>query len=288
MIPARAYPRLRGSLLSREPAAFHSKWRIGGLLERFYRPADLEDLCNLLAALAGKEAIAWLGSGRNLLVRDSGFKGSLVDLGFLTRLSQSQLGIVRAEAAVSLPKLLRFCAQQGYTETAVMLGSNHSLGGALTAALRIQDYSLWAHVTAVEVVTTHGDALRLPAKDFLTDGIKSEAAILAAEFRFPQIDPATTQRELADNLGMLFKKPAGHGPVFAPVAGVELNTVFRDCGIKEIHHDRAVFANNFIKLDGPALVSSVEWLLDAVARKVAANMNLKLSAEINFIGGATA
>ena len=44
MMPAKSHTNLRGQLLVNEPMARHTSWRVGGPADRFYIPADLDDL----------------------------------------------------------------------------------------------------------------------------------------------------------------------------------------------------------------------------------------------------
>ncbi len=59
---------LRGELRYDEPLARYTSWRVGGPADRFYRPADLEDLRVFLGQLAAAEPLFWLGLGSNILV----------------------------------------------------------------------------------------------------------------------------------------------------------------------------------------------------------------------------
>ena len=69
---------MRGRLLLNEPMAKHTSWRLGGPADRYYVPADLEDLQNFLAALDDDVDLLWVGLGSNLLVRDGGFRGQVI------------------------------------------------------------------------------------------------------------------------------------------------------------------------------------------------------------------
>ena len=61
---------LQGELRHNEPMARHSAWRVGGVADRFYVPATLDDLTVFLSKLPDGELLIWVGSGTNLLVRD--------------------------------------------------------------------------------------------------------------------------------------------------------------------------------------------------------------------------
>ena len=68
----------RGELRRNEPMARHTSWRVGGPVDTWYRPADLEDLAGFLAALPPEVPVLWVGLGSNLLVRDGGLRGAVI------------------------------------------------------------------------------------------------------------------------------------------------------------------------------------------------------------------
>ena len=78
MLAAQHTPRWRGELRYDEPLARQTSWRAGGPARRFYKPADLADLCAFLQDLDPDEPLLWVGLGSNLLVRDGGFHGTVI------------------------------------------------------------------------------------------------------------------------------------------------------------------------------------------------------------------
>jgi len=78
MNAAMEYQGLRGQLKLHEPMSKHTSWRVGGVADRFYQPADLEDLVHFLKQLPPQEPCYWVGLGSNLLVRDGGLRGTVI------------------------------------------------------------------------------------------------------------------------------------------------------------------------------------------------------------------
>ncbi|MCI0749942.1 MAG: UDP-N-acetylenolpyruvoylglucosamine reductase, partial [Nevskiales bacterium] len=66
--------KIRGLLRHDEPLASHTSWRVGGPADRYFEPADRDDLTAFIKSLSPDEPILWLGLGSNLLVRDGGFR----------------------------------------------------------------------------------------------------------------------------------------------------------------------------------------------------------------------
>ncbi len=69
---------LRGQLRRDEAMARHVSWRAGGPADRFYIPADLDDLSAFLGQLPEGEPLLFVGLGSNLLVRDKGWRGTVI------------------------------------------------------------------------------------------------------------------------------------------------------------------------------------------------------------------
>ena len=100
---------LRGKLCLQADMSKHTSWRAGGKAERMYQPADLEDLMAYLRSLPVDEPLYAVGLGSNLLVRDGGFRGTVLLLhGALSVLHLEMDGSVYAEAGVPGAKLARF------------------------------------------------------------------------------------------------------------------------------------------------------------------------------------
>ena len=106
-----------------EPMAKHTSWRVGGPADNFYIPADLDDLQAFLKSIPGDESCLWLGLGSNLLIRDGGYRGTVISVtGVLADLSVVSSGVVRAGAGVTCARLARFAADEGYSGVEFLAG----------------------------------------------------------------------------------------------------------------------------------------------------------------------
>jgi UDP-N-acetylmuramate dehydrogenase len=73
-------PKVRGRLSADAPLAAVTWFRVGGMAEVLFRPADVEDLSAFLAALPRDVPVTVLGVASNLLVRDGGVRGVVIRL----------------------------------------------------------------------------------------------------------------------------------------------------------------------------------------------------------------
>ena len=69
-------------VLTNEPLAKYTTWRVGGPADWFIYPKSRQELQKTMQILY-RERIAWyvIGRGSNLLVRDGGFRGAIIKLG---------------------------------------------------------------------------------------------------------------------------------------------------------------------------------------------------------------
>ncbi len=102
---------LTGQLLTNEPLARYTSWRVGGNASQLYIPANLDDLRAFLSGLPADEPIYFLGLGSNLLVRDGGVHGTVILMHNVLTDMQMQDGLVYVEAGVTCAKLAKFCAK---------------------------------------------------------------------------------------------------------------------------------------------------------------------------------
>ena len=162
---------LRGSFVRNESMAKHVSWRAGGMAERIYIPADLEDLRLLLQSMPEHEAIHLLGLGSNVLVRDGGVRGVVVMLhGVLKNLrmesrthgippapeSMGETALIYAEAGVASPKLARFAANHNLVGGEFLAGIPGTVGGALLMNAGCYGSETWNHVAQVLTLDRQG------------------------------------------------------------------------------------------------------------------------------------
>ena len=73
-------PRVNGKLTPSVPLAKHCWFGVGGLAEVMFTPADKHDLIGFVRALPQDIPLVALGAGSNVLIRDGGIAGVVVDM----------------------------------------------------------------------------------------------------------------------------------------------------------------------------------------------------------------
>lgn len=170
---------LRGRFLHNEPMKKHVSWRAGGIAQRVYIPADLEDLCWLVRSLPAEEPIHIFGLGSNLLVRDGGLPGvSILLHGVLKKIAlesrmlglpkgDDDTGLVYAEAGVASPKLARFCANHHLTGGEFWAGIPGTVGGALAMNAGCYGHETWEKVIQVVTLNRQGQLRERRPEDYV-------------------------------------------------------------------------------------------------------------------------
>ena len=147
---------LRGRLLLDEPMSRHVSWRAGGIARRAYKPADSDDLAVFLRQLPAREPVCFVGLGSNLLVRDGGFRGTVI----LMHDSHASLRLdgacVLAGAGVASPKVARFAATHDFEGAEFLAGVPGTVGGALAMNAGCYGSETWDFVERVRTIDRHG------------------------------------------------------------------------------------------------------------------------------------
>ena len=295
--PAMNMEHHRGELRIDEPLSRHTVWGIGGPAKRFYLPADLDDLCIFMAGLPAGEPIFWLGLGSNVLVRDEGIEGTVIATDTLDSIALAGDDRVRVEAGVPCPKVAKFCASRQLSGSEFFAGIPGSVGGALAMNAGAFGGETWELVTTVQTIARDGRLRDRPA-DAYTVGYRSvegpgEEWFTAAELRLSRDEDGGAAARIRELLRRRAEsQPMGTrncGSVFRNPTGDYAARLIEACGLKGERVGNAVVSEkhaNFIINTGGATAADVEFLIERVASRVAADTGVELIREVRIVGGA--
>ncbi len=292
---------LRGALRRDEPMARHTSWRAGGSAARYYRPADLEDLALFLSRLDPQEPVYWIGLGSNLLVRDGGWRGTVIATHrALGRIQNLGSGRVHAGAGLACAKLARHCARWGLGGAEFFAGIPGTVGGALAMNAGAFGGETWEWVEAVEVIDRRGVRRRREAGAYRIgyrsvtgprpDSLEREWFVSAwLHFREHADDDAgarirelLTRRNASQPVGV-----ASCGSVFRNPPGDHAARLIEACGLKGWQIGAARVSDkhaNFIVNLGGARAADIEALIRHVQREVARRFGIRLEPEVRIVG----
>ena len=151
---------LRGELEYDVPMSKRTTIKVGGPADCIFSPADAED-ASTFVQLARELSLAYdiLGGGTNLLVKDGGFRGVLIDLskhfGYLEREGDLR---VKVGSGAALPTLVARCREWGLKGCEGLAGIPGTAERSVIQTLTISDHKVSQHLSDGDRLrTTHMD-----------------------------------------------------------------------------------------------------------------------------------
>jgi UDP-N-acetylmuramate dehydrogenase len=294
---------LRGVLRMNEPMARHVSWRTGGPATRAYKPADTADLAAFVGSLPAGEPVCFVGLGSNLLVRDGGFRGTVVLMHDPGGAMRAEGGLIYADAGTASPKVARFAATQGLEGSEFLAGIPGTVGGALAMNAGCYGSETWDVVEKVRTISRSGRITERDVGEFETGyrhvelgaaKLGEDEWFVAAWFRFRPGDDKAARKRIKDllarrlatqplelpNAGSVFRNPPGdHAARLIEAAGLKGREI-GGARISEKH------ANFIVNPKGRARASDIEALIALARGTVAKRFAVDLVPEVRIIGEA--
>jgi len=315
---------LRGELRLNAPMSRYTSWRAGGVAERLYQPADLEDMCDFLRGLPSGDALVAVGLGSNLLVRDGGLRGTVLLMhGALRSLSVEPDGSIYAGAGIPGAKLARFAAMHCYRGAEFFAGIPGTMGGMLAMNAGCYGGETWQNVVKVQVVTRSGELIERSPEEYrigyrsvnriedqglriernlrtfnaphslILNPQSSQEFFAGAWLRFEAGDGDIARQEIKSLLAKrISSQPLNlpnAGSVFRNPPGDHAARLIEGCGLKGRQVGGAQVSEkhaNFIVNVGGATASDIENLIEVVRDTVLQQTGIDLHPEVRIIGEA--
>ena len=289
---------LHFSATREEPMAKHVSWRAGGKADRFFAPRNLEQLSSFLRTLPAQEPILFVGLGSNLLVRDGGFRGTVVLMHSAELRPEMRGDHIYAEAGVAAPKVARFAALHGFAGAEFLAGIPGTVGGALAMNAGCYGGETWQIVEQVSTIDRHGSISLRKRSEF---GIgyrhvhaEREEWFVAAFFRLEKGDGDASRARIKELLARrIATQPLSlpnAGSVFRNPEGDHAARLIEACGLKGLARGGASVsekhANFIVNPKGAAKAADIEWLILEVQRRVLEQKGVRLIPEVRIVGEA--
>jgi UDP-N-acetylmuramate dehydrogenase len=287
---------LKGRLLLNEPLIKYTSWRVGGAADRLYLPLDKQDLCEFIKTLPVNEPIFWMGLGSNLLVRDGGIRGTVINTkGRLKEMRLDEDGSVYVEAGVPCAHVARFCADKGLADAEFLAGIPGTMGGALRMNAGAFGGETWRIVKSVEMLSAKGDVIQRDPKHFEINyrSVKNtenewflsanlslapgDSAISIQKIKNLLDTRAKTQPTNQPSCGSVFKNPEGDFAARLIEATKLKGYSIGGASVSEKHA-------NFIVNTGTATATDIENLIKYVRRRVQYLHGVELQTEVCMVG----
>jgi UDP-N-acetylmuramate dehydrogenase len=286
-----------GDLRFDEPMSKHTTLRIGGPADAWVAPASVARLAEVLRACAARGLrVRCVGGGSNLLVRDGGLRGVVVDTKNLRGLRRENDVEIVVESGVSTGRLLLAATQWELGGLEFLGGVPGSVGGGLIM-------NAGTYLGEFVNVTTHVTSLRI------ADGARVEREAAACGFRYRHSDlppdeivvegrlrlrPRPRAEIEADVRGLRERRKdrephgvANAGSTFKNPPGDFAGRLIEACGLKGRRVGAAevspVHANWLVNTGG-ATARDLLALVELVRAEVSAKHGVTLEMEVKVIG----
>ncbi len=286
---------VRGRLLVDEPMSRHCSWRTGGRAERFFEPADIDDLVDFLRQIDDDEPLTWIGLGSNVLVRDGGIDGTVI-AATRTMNAWRWLDPVRlqVECGVACAKVAKEAFRRELGGGSFLGGIPGTIGGALAMNAGAFGREIWMLVESVELLDRDGERRHIDREQFTTAYRSVELPaghwFISAVLRFDP-EPAAEERDVRALLGERnASQPTGLascGSVFKNPPGDFAGRLIEAAGLKGSRRGGCHVSEkhaNFIINDAAASAADIEQLMLYVQARVAQMFGQRLEPEVRIIG----
>lgn len=274
----------------------HTYTRLGGKADFYVVPETYEQVQEIIK-LANQEAIAFtmLGNGSNLIVKDGGIRGIVLNLQKLSDISTDGNRLI-AQSGARIIDVSREALSQGLTGLEFACGIPGSVGGALFMNAGAYGGEIKDVLTSAVVANREGEILTLTAEqldlDYRTSNIPDNGYIvLEATFTLRQgeheaikeiMDDLTNRRETKQPLeypscGSVFKRPPGY---FAGKLIQDSDLQGKQIGGAQVSLKHAGFIVNKDNATAKEYIDLIHFVQSTVKQK----FDVKLEREVKIIG----
>lgn len=290
----RALLHVEGEIRWHEPLAPHTSLQVGGPADAFVIPSNVEDVIGVVRGARMNRIPLMVLGGTNVVIRDNGIRGIVMQLKQLTEIHEKFNQVVYAQAGVRLPRLMQFALGRKLSGMEWAAGVPGTVGGgvAMNAGTRLGE--MQDILEAIDFVTIYGIRKRIEASSvefFYRKAMLPKGIIVGAWMQLSfavkeTIQSATkqylqyrksTQPLTLPNAGSVFKNPSGDS------AG----RLIEATGLKGLRIGDAEVSTkhaNFIVNRGVATADQVLRLVRKVQDNVARKFGVRLQLEWKVVG----
>ncbi|HEX5132412.1 MAG TPA: UDP-N-acetylmuramate dehydrogenase [Candidatus Krumholzibacteria bacterium] len=277
-----------------EPMAKHTTIGVGGPARMMVLPATASEVARVVRyAVARRIPYVVVGKGSNLIVRDSGYDGIVLQLAaHLTRVRLNRRTVF-AQGGASLAALARKMTRMGRTGLEFATGIPGSVGGAVHMNAGAFGGEVKDSLQRVRIVDAQGAfrSLRAGELQFSYRHTRLPAHAIVVDATFACVPGPILQDVFERSLGRKKTQPIwerSFGSTFVNPPGRFAAEMIEGCGLKGKRHGGAMFsdlhANFIVNVDGDATAADVEELIALARDAVRAKYGVELKTEVIVIG----
>ena len=156
---------VRGKISYGASLQSYTSFRIGGPAEVLIEPADVDDLCRVMAQARAEKIPVFVVGGTNLLVRDGGIRGIVVSLSALKAIKLEQDHVLYAEGGVGMPTLIGYAVRRSLSGLEWGVGIPGTIAGCVVMNAGTRLGEMKDSVKAVKMIDLRGRVQDIPAAE---------------------------------------------------------------------------------------------------------------------------
>lgn len=279
-----------------EPLHLHTLTRMGGPADIFVSPTNEDETAYTVKyAFENEIPLLLLGNGSNMVVRDGGVRGIVLNLKSLNKISIDGFGVY-AQGGANIKEVSKAAALNTLTGFEFACGIPGSVGGAMAMNAGAYGGEIKDIIVQATVLTRQGDKLVLSKEELEMDYRKSVITkkgyyVLSAEFGLEKGDQNIIDAKMADlthqreskqplefpSAGSVFKRPPGN---FAGKLIQESGLQGKGFGGAEVSTKHAGFIVNKNNATANDYIQTIEMVKSAVREKFGIDLEL----EVKIVG----
>ncbi len=290
-----------GKVLFDEPMSRHTSIGVGGIADAVVWPERSEELSRIIHFLWQFQIpFIPIGNGTNLIVKDGGYKGTVISMLGLNSISLVERGpeqvLLHAGAGATLSEIVLLSEKRSLSGMEFCAGIPGSVGGAVKMNAgawgnEIKDVveTVGLMIISGEILDSRKDDLKFAYRNLdISEGtIIVDASFLLArgveEQIHARINEILGKRKNKHpleyrNAGSIFKNPNG---------GIPAGRIIDELGLKGVQIGSAKISEkhgNFIVNLGNAKASDIIALIDMIKTKVNKERGIMLQTEVMIVG----
>ena len=288
---------LAGEFIFNEPLKKHTTFRIGGPAKGMLFPRTIEEIRQgVLLARASQLPYVILGNGSNLLVRDSGFPGVVIQLGRNFSKIERKGNLFIAQAGALMPTAAKRALKEGLTGFEFASGIPGSIGGGVNMNAGAYQGEMKDIVSFVRVLDRDLNLLELK-KDAMNFSYRHSKAqeesmiIVEVGFSLAPGNPEEISALMEEYTKRRnFKQPldkASAGSTFKRPEGYFAGKLIEDTGLRGFRYKDAMISQKhcgFVINEGEATCEDVLTLIHMVQKLVYDKFGVHLEREVKILG----
>ena len=288
-------PDLRGTMAAKVPLAPMTWFKTGGPAEVLFTPADEADLAYFLTRCDSAVPLLTIGLGSNLLVRDGGVDGVVIQLGRSFATISIEGTEISVGAAIADVKVASSAAQAGIAGLFFLRGIPGCVGGALRMNAGAYGAEIADVLVSARGVDRTGTIRDYPSAElgftYRHCGIADDVVFTSARFAGRRGDPETIRADMAAiTAARSATQPVNTrtgGSTFKNPPGEKAWQLVDRAGCRGLVHGAAQVSElhaNFLVNRGSATAADLEKLGEMVRERVRTTSGVALEWEIARVG----